>query len=386
MLNADVCIVGAGPAGTITSMFLSKHKVKHILVERSTFPRDKVCGEFYDGRLRNVLKKLNPELFTCMLQQNILQEINSLRIYNSRLKEVSINASANARVTTVRHLFDDFLLKEALKSDYITYIDDTLIEDIAVNANGVVLASRKNAIELNAKIAVVATGSKTSLAKKAIPGNEPDKHFLLAARGYYTGIPKTPGKNYARFFILKAVVPCYLGIVDLPGDKFLVELFVLKKVAAKYNVNPKTLLQQLIKNYTPLSNFFSNIKLHGHLKGASLPVTSGKKIISAERILLAGDSGYNINPITGLGVGRAVYSGMCAAEQCVKSLDSGNFSASAFMDYDKKVYKAFKTDNRSGGITDFGLQYLNMFSQHAISVVASSPYLKKKTSDLLNKF
>src|SRR3569833_978668 len=276
MHQTGVCIVGAGPSGTIASMFLSIHGIKHILVERSKFPRDKVCGEFYDGRLRNVLNKLDPTLLPRMQQENIVHDIHRYHILNAKLKEIDFDSTANARISTVREFFDDFLLKEALKSSYVTYFDDTLIEDITYNDAGVLLTSRNHAINIQAKMAIIAAGSKSTLAKKAVPLNEADHHFLLAARGYYTGMPVTPGKNCCRLILLKMPLPCYLGTVDLPNGLFLIEVFVLKTVATKYKTNPKILLQQIIKQYTPLKHLFVNAKQQDNKKDTTQPVTSRK--------------------------------------------------------------------------------------------------------------
>ena len=45
MIKTDVCIVGSGPAGASTSLMLSKLKIKHYIVDKATFPRDKTCGD-----------------------------------------------------------------------------------------------------------------------------------------------------------------------------------------------------------------------------------------------------------------------------------------------------------------------------------------------------
>ena len=75
MLRTNVCVVGAGPAGTVASLFLSKNKVPHILVDRALFPREKVCGEFFDGRLQHVLNKIEPNFMQNMKEKNIIQVI-----------------------------------------------------------------------------------------------------------------------------------------------------------------------------------------------------------------------------------------------------------------------------------------------------------------------
>jgi len=40
----DVCVIGAGPAGSYLAMLLSKQQLSVLLVEQSPLPRDKTCG------------------------------------------------------------------------------------------------------------------------------------------------------------------------------------------------------------------------------------------------------------------------------------------------------------------------------------------------------
>ncbi|HWB24267.1 MAG TPA: NAD(P)/FAD-dependent oxidoreductase [Chitinophagaceae bacterium] len=386
MHETDVCIIGAGPAGTVASMFLSKNGIKHVVLERAQFPRDKVCGEFYDGRVRNVLNKLDETLMPRMQERHIIQDIHHYYIYNAKLNEIGFDATSNARISTVRSRFDDYLLAETLKSPYVTYFDNTQVEDINISSEAVHITARNRKKEITAKMVIAATGSKSALAQKLVPHNKHGDHFLLAARGYYTGLPHNGKTNCCRLVLLKMPVPCYLGTVDLPGGLSLVEVFVLKRHATSYNINPKVLLQQIIHEHKPLSKLFEHAVLYGSLRGASLPLTTGKGVISGERVLLAGDSAYNINPLTGLGVGRAVYSGMCAAEQCIKALQAGDFSAAALREYDERVYRVFKADNRTGIFGDFVLKDIYKLPHRLISLVSSSPYLKRQATNILNKF
>jgi flavin-dependent dehydrogenase len=50
-VEVDVAIVGAGPAGSTLAAILAKRGRSVLLLERDTFPRDKLCGEFlsYDA-------------------------------------------------------------------------------------------------------------------------------------------------------------------------------------------------------------------------------------------------------------------------------------------------------------------------------------------------
>ena len=54
----DVAIVGAGPAGSSMAAVLAQRGWHVLLVERDTFPRHKVCGEFISPEAQDTLHRL----------------------------------------------------------------------------------------------------------------------------------------------------------------------------------------------------------------------------------------------------------------------------------------------------------------------------------------
>ena len=59
-INTTAIIIGAGPAGASTSIFLSQAGIPHVIIDKETFPRDKVCGDACSGKTAFVLRKANP--------------------------------------------------------------------------------------------------------------------------------------------------------------------------------------------------------------------------------------------------------------------------------------------------------------------------------------
>src|SRR6476619_4034525 len=43
--DADVIVVGAGPGGSAAAYHLARHGVRVLLLEKTEFPREKVCGD-----------------------------------------------------------------------------------------------------------------------------------------------------------------------------------------------------------------------------------------------------------------------------------------------------------------------------------------------------
>jgi flavin-dependent dehydrogenase len=57
-MKYDVIIIGAGPAGSTVSALLARAGLRALLLEKSRFPREKVCGEFITPDCLNVFDRL----------------------------------------------------------------------------------------------------------------------------------------------------------------------------------------------------------------------------------------------------------------------------------------------------------------------------------------
>ena len=55
----DVIIVGAGPAGATAALYAHREGLTSCLVDKATFPRDKVCGDALSGKVVSILHELD---------------------------------------------------------------------------------------------------------------------------------------------------------------------------------------------------------------------------------------------------------------------------------------------------------------------------------------
>src|SRR5262249_1969125 len=56
--NFDAIIIGAGPAGSTVSTLLARAGLRALVLEKSRFPREKLCGEFITPECLNVFDRL----------------------------------------------------------------------------------------------------------------------------------------------------------------------------------------------------------------------------------------------------------------------------------------------------------------------------------------
>lgn len=94
VLKTDVVIIGAGPSGCSASLYLSKLGGDHVLVEKDSFPRDKVCGDALSGKVVSQLKALYPKWIDEIKALDIL-----LQLFNDCHR-----ASTVSRMTTLTRL------------------------------------------------------------------------------------------------------------------------------------------------------------------------------------------------------------------------------------------------------------------------------------------
>jgi flavin-dependent dehydrogenase len=58
----DVIIAGAGPGGSTCALTLKQSGLKVLMLEKETFPIDKICGDAVSSTAKRVLRQINPEL------------------------------------------------------------------------------------------------------------------------------------------------------------------------------------------------------------------------------------------------------------------------------------------------------------------------------------
>src|SRR5438270_8512411 len=71
----DVAIVGGGPAGATCAAFCAGAGLRTLLLERETFPREKVCGDCLNPSAWPVLSRLGVENAVRALTCSALREV-----------------------------------------------------------------------------------------------------------------------------------------------------------------------------------------------------------------------------------------------------------------------------------------------------------------------
>ncbi len=349
----DVLIAGAGPGGASTSVFLAKEKIKHLIIDKAIFPRDKVCGDAMSGKTVGMLKRM-----TDTWQQQFLANKNKAVVCsgiqfiapdNTCLDipfQQNNNTAGDPTGFVSRRIDFDNTLAGLIDTNFATFLTGTLLEDIEYTNDGLIVKIKEQGQQktIFTKMIIGAEGRSSVVAKKLAHHTMEPAHYSAGIRAYYQNVGGLHASNYIELHFLKEVQPGYLWIFPLANGAANVGVGMLSKSVSAKKVNLKQLMQDAIDTHPNIKERFANATMEGDVEGWGLPLGSKKRTLSGNRFLLTGDAGSLIDPFTGEGIGNAMVSGLVASRVITKALAANNFSADFLQQYDHDLYKKLWTE------------------------------------------
>jgi len=350
-LETDVLIVGAGPAGATTSLFLERQGVEHCVIDQSSFPRDKICGDALSGKVLDVLARLDPALVDEM--EAMAQEFlpcYGITFVAPNGTELSIpfrtkiaNRQTAAGFISPRLDFDAYLVSKIRPERLHTACRMVAIR--SANAQGpqgyheVEVEQQGRGHTIRARYLLGCEGERSLVAKQLAGYVKQKEHYCAALRAYYTGITGCHPDNYIELHFLKDILPGYLWIFPLSNGRFNVGIGMASHQIARRKVNLKAAFDRAIEEIPALKERFRHAEALSPLQGWGLPLGSKRFPLSGDGFLLVGDAGSLIDPFTGEGIGNAMKAGYHAANYLALSLKKGRRDAEWLRGYDQLVYR-----------------------------------------------
>ena len=339
--ETDVLIVGAGPGGCAAALSLARHGVKTLLVDKATFPRDKVCGDALSGKVMRVLDRLAPDVGVA-LRADARQfpswgvtftapSGRSLRVPFSR----NTGTGDAPGAIMARLDLDQLLLDKVRATLGIAVITGTALNRFERTNAGWRVTNEQRSIEINCRLVIAADGANSYFARH-VAGLEMDpQHHCAGVRAYFNGVTDLDQLGFIELIFLQELLPGYLWIFPLPNGRANVGLGLRSDVVRKRRTDLKATMKQLIAEHPQLRHRFANARMEGTIQGLGLPLASKRRALSGEGFLLVGDAGHLIDPFTGEGISHAMISGMHAGDVAAEWLNGNAHLA----DHDIRVWK-----------------------------------------------
>lgn len=339
-----VVIVGAGPAGISTALFLAKKGIRTILIEKETFPRDKICGDGLSGWVISMMRRIDPELVTKL--QSLPDQLPSfgVRFFAPSMQSIAL-PYRNKKYPddppghVIRRIdFDRLLMEEVRKYPLIEVLQGVTVANLEYTEDGITLTDNSGKLRISASMCVIASGATSKIARSVGHVKRDDKHQATGIRQYYTGITGCHEGNFVDFYFLNEFLPGYLWVFPLPDGRANVGAGIRTDILKKRKLTLKSVVEHALKHNPHLAERFKDAQPVSGVSAWNLPLGSKKISLSGNRFLLTGDAASLIDPFTGEGVGNALWSGFAAAEHIEKAIQANRFDAAFNKKYDRFVY------------------------------------------------
>jgi menaquinone-9 beta-reductase len=336
--QADIIIIGAGPAGTTCALQLrNAPHLRVILLDKATFPRQKVCGDAIGGHSMKMLLKVCPELMDSFRLFPSKTRTRQTQIFVNQQKPFVIKWVNEAYCCT-RMDFDNFLVEGVKKfAKNVKIVEGFSVHHIEQNTEGITVFNKDSTQSYTAKIIIGADGAHSVIAKQLTDTHLELHHHSAAVRAYFEGV-KDMRNDTTEVYVSKAFTPGYLWVFPVSDTVTNVGFGMLSEEISKREVNLRKALFEFIEQMPVLKTKFSAATQIGKIEGFGLPMGSRRVTMSGNGFLLTGDAASLIDPSSGDGIGNAIVSGIYAGEKAVEAFEKNDFSASFLKSYDDRVW------------------------------------------------
>ena len=147
----DVLILGAGPAGISCALKFADTGIKVALIDKSTFPRDKICGDALSWDVFNQLGKLSDTLQSTFLGISEASPTGGLQVIVDKKDRFFVPFVTHGKVNEIhvckRMDFDNLLFETVRNKPNIHIIENFTAKTVEINATSAKLTSKDAILE-----------------------------------------------------------------------------------------------------------------------------------------------------------------------------------------------------------------------------------------------
>ena len=344
----EAIVVGAGPAGSVAAMRLARAGVKVRLIDRASFPRDKLCGDTLNPGSLAILGRLSTtagvDLHRCVT--NWALPVRGMTVTGPGGVAVTTdypNGLTGAALT--RRDFDAVLLDAAIRAGvefspgvsarapivvegpaqaghYVhqepghLYVRSVRLQPDPRRVEGIQVTTRSGDEEWRAPIVIAADGRHSSIAFALGLARYAASPKRWAFGAYFDNVD-----GLGQYGEMHIRPDGYVGVAPLPGG--LANLCVVREMySAGFRMNADKTIASAIAGDAGLRERFARARRVSAITTLG-PLAVDARHAGCRGVLLAGDAAGFIDPMTGDGLRFALRGGELAADAALRELESG---------------------------------------------------------------
>lgn len=274
VIETEVCVIGGGPGGAAASGYLNQKNIAHVVVEASTFPREKPCGDTVSIHVLNYIKDMMPEAHDKILSEAKLNPLQGINLYAPNNSSFSFKypdlkhfKGRPSSYTISRGNFDNYLFQGCKSLENATVFEGTKVLDVLIKEESAEVITADQIIKC--KLVIMASGCNGSLAAKFNGNVKGNDHFAMGVRAYFSGV-KMENDNYAELILNKKMFLGGFYISALGNDLYNVNMVMKKGSVEHQKLNFRNHFKEQIENHPLLSKRFKDAKLESKIEGNGL--------------------------------------------------------------------------------------------------------------------
>ena len=306
--DADVLVVGAGPAGTAAAITLARAGRRVVVLDKAAFPRDKICG---DGLTTGALRLLE-QLGLDPRAVPSWRDVDDVRLSTPRRRVITFPLPrGHGRYAAVarRSELDDALVAVARAAGAEVREAEPVHDAGNEDATAWVATP---AGRLRAPYVLAADGMWSPVRRAlglAPPGYRGDWH---AFRQYVTDVSPQAATELMVWFE-PDFLPGYAWSFPVGDGGANVGFGVMR--GSRFEVPAmKTLWRELLARPHIRAWLGPDARPEGPHRAWPIPARAGQLPLAHRRVLFVGDAAAVTDPLTGEGIGQALATGAWAAE------------------------------------------------------------------------
>ncbi|MGZ9736177.1 NAD(P)/FAD-dependent oxidoreductase [Flavobacterium sp. GNP002] len=298
MKDKEVIIIGGGLAGLTSAIHLSKIGLQVTVIEKNSYPKHKVCGEYISNEVLPYLNWL--DLNIADLQPTNITNLEFSTANGKTIKSVlPLGGFGISRFT-----LDEYLYKKALENGCKILQDN--VENIAFDNNQFTVTTANKNI-LKSEIVIGAFGKRSNVDQKLNRDFITKKSYWLAVKAHYSG-------DFPNDIVgLHNFKGGYCGVSKVENNMINVCYLADYKTFKQYK-NIEEYQKSIVSENPHLRVIFEESKLLFEKPLTISQISFEKKQAVENHILMIGDTAGLIHPLCGNGMAMAIHSAKIVSE------------------------------------------------------------------------
>ncbi len=302
----DVIIVGGGLAGLFNAIQLSKERIDVLLIEKSSYPFHRVCGEYISNEVVPFMQELDLDLSPFNPPQLTRFELSAVSG-----KKVGMPLDLGGFGIS-RYTLDHFLFEKAKEAGALFRLNTT-VTDVSFEGSHFLVTLNSGEV-LKSKVVIGAYGKRSRLDKTL-------SRPFMSRRSPYLAV-----KYHIKFDIADDLIALhnfeggYCGISKVEND--IVNLcYLSQRHQLKTAGDIKSLEQNVLSKNKHLANIFNTAEFIFDKPLVINEISFAKKSAVENHMLMCGDAAGLITPLCGNGMAIAIHASKLSASLILSFLN-----------------------------------------------------------------